>query len=298
MIYEDHERSFQRLRNLGVPKAPKNIEDIRKAFSDARIYDFYCKTDHEDHREIFFDHLHQSTDFSYCVFSSKKIIEFIRCKSEIGERNYLIDATFKVVPIGTFKQLLVIHYMKFDTVHPFVYILMSNKSQIAYAHVFKYIDTNIFSLRCSSFTTDYETGLKNALRSLFPNSRLVSCWFHFTQAIRRRATKSKSPLGPLIGSNEAVTKLYYKFQALALLHKNKILATFEELKEEALALNETAFTSFLKYYEDQWIKKVGNYTLLSTHLVQNIFQYFQIFILLIDCIVCSRKDQSPFRFGC
>lgn len=33
---------------------------------------------------------------------------------------------------------------------PFVHVLMSKKSEIAYTHVFKYIDENVFSLDCSS----------------------------------------------------------------------------------------------------------------------------------------------------
>lgn len=88
LIFEEHDRSLQRLRNKGVPKAPKTIEDIRNAFKHPQIYDFYCKTDHTDNREIFFDHLHESKDFAYCIFSSKKIINLIQSKTQIKERHY------------------------------------------------------------------------------------------------------------------------------------------------------------------------------------------------------------------
>lgn len=259
LIYHEVGRTLQRLRNRGVPKAPKSVDDIQKAFQKKDIYEFYCKTDHENSREVFFDYLYECDDFSYCIFSSKKIIQLIQSKTGINDRHYLIDATFKVVPYGPFTQLLIIHYAKFETIHPFVYILMSNKSQVAYTHVFKYIDKHIFSLRCASFTTDYETAMKNSLSTCFPNSKLVSCWFHYVQAIRRKVSKLQL-LFKLIRTDSNVTKIYYMFQALALLEKNMIISAFESLKIEALKMNAQAFTPFIEYFERQWIKKVCIFT--------------------------------------
>lgn len=95
LIYEDHIRAFQKARNVGVPKAPSTPAEIRDQFNRPEVYNVYGKTDHEDTREIFFDYLYEGKDFSYCIFSSKKIIDMIR-KIQIVDRHYLIDATFKV----------------------------------------------------------------------------------------------------------------------------------------------------------------------------------------------------------
>lgn len=96
LIYDDHVRSFQNARSVGVPKAPKTVSEIRAQYNKSEIFNVYGQTDHDDKREIFFDHLFEGKDFSYCIFSSKKIMTMIQKHMEVFERHYLIDATFKV----------------------------------------------------------------------------------------------------------------------------------------------------------------------------------------------------------
>lgn len=62
---------------------------------------------------------------------------------------------------------------------------MSSKSEITYMLIFKYLKKHVFSLECHSFTVDYETALQNALRKVFPGCDIVSCWFHFAQAVKK-----------------------------------------------------------------------------------------------------------------
>lgn len=119
LLYEDHERCLQKTRKLGVPKAPSNVDEIREAMKRSEIFDTYCRTFHTDVRDLFLDHLYDGKDFSYCIFSSKKIMQLIEEKIDVKDRHYFIDGTFKVVPYGCFTQLLVIHVGKFDTVHPY-----------------------------------------------------------------------------------------------------------------------------------------------------------------------------------
>lgn len=132
---------------------------------------------------------------------------------------------------------------------------MSNRTQIAYTRIFKYIDKHICSLLCARFTTDYETAMKNALRVCFPDSQLVSCWFHFVQAVRRKATKIPT-LYHLIRTNPKAAALYYKFQAIALLPPNLIDKAFSDLSRDATKFNRDAFQPFVDYFERQWINKV------------------------------------------
>lgn len=256
LLYADHERCLQKTRNLGVPKAPKTAKEIQEAINRPEIYDIYCKVNHTDKRDIFLDHLYDGKDFSYCVFTSKKIYFNYVKKLDVKNRHFLIDGTFKVVPFGCFNQLLVIHVQKFETVHPFVYVLMSNRTQVAYEHVFNYIHKHIFKLHCSSFTSDYEVAMKNALRSVFPESHLVSCWFHFVQAIRKKASKIPELL-KLISTVPEAAHIYYKFQSLALLRWDLIDAAFNKLANEALLFNKQAFEPFVDYFKRQWIVKVG-----------------------------------------
>lgn len=105
LIYEDHVRSFQNARNVGVPKAPKTVSEIRAQYNKPAIFNVYGQTDHDDKREIFFDHLYEGKDFSYCIFSSKKIMTMIQKHMEVFERHYLIDATFKVCFLFGFQNI-------------------------------------------------------------------------------------------------------------------------------------------------------------------------------------------------
>lgn len=239
---------------MGVPKAPQNVKEIREAINRTDIFDMYCKTNHIDKRDIFLDHLYDGADFSYCIFSSKKIINEIEKHIDVKDREFYIDGTFKVVPYGGFSQLLIIHIGRFDTVHPFIYVLMSKRTQIAYTRVFKYIHKHICSLLCARFYTDYEAAMKNSLASLFPESELVSCWFHFVQAVRRKASKIPD-LFHLLRTDSTATKFYYKFHAIPLLRHDLINAAFKRLSQDAKKYNR-AFEPFIHYFEKQWIQKV------------------------------------------
>lgn len=65
---------------------------------------------------------------------------------------------------------------------------MSCKKQKCYEHVFKYIDEDICRLN-GTFMTDYEYAMRNALAIQYPQAKLRCCWFHFCQAVKKKAAK-------------------------------------------------------------------------------------------------------------
>lgn len=78
---------------------------------------------------------------------------------------------------------------------------MSRKTQAAYEHVFRYIDENVLPLRgVASYTSDYEIAMRNALCELDPSVKRFACYFHYTQAVKRR-TWQTAGLVALIRSN-------------------------------------------------------------------------------------------------
>lgn len=167
----------------------------------------------------FFDTAYECKDYAYCVFSSKQTIELIEKEMKAKERNVLMDATFGITPVGPFYQLLVLYIRKHNKVcslaficlvfsfrfsfhfycsilnpffsfkvFPFAYVLMSRKTQRAYEAVFDYINSHVLQINnIASFTTDYELAMRNALKKLFPNVQRFACYFHFCQAVKRRA---------------------------------------------------------------------------------------------------------------
>lgn len=201
----------------------------------------------------------------------------------MDRRNYFMDATFKVCPYGEFKQLLIIYieYMEQVTINcslyiifyfdfhwkiylffsvqtiPFIFVLMTRKSEACYRHILTYIEKNVFSLKCASFMTDFETAMRNAVRSLYPRSKHFGCWFHFAQAVKRHASKIENFV-VTIRSNAQARKIYHKFMCIPLLPVHAIEDAFYELEIEALAFDSTFFQRFLRYFENQWIRKVRN----------------------------------------
>lgn len=139
---------------------------------------------------------------------------------------------------------------------PFIYVLMSCKKQKCYEHIFAYIHENVIAMECASFTTDYERAMRNALSKQYPNAVHRCCWFHFTQAVKRNASKIAGFV-PMIRGNVAERELYYKIMCLPLLPACLIREAFNVLNAKCLKfVGNEPFHGFVDYVERQWMEKV------------------------------------------
>lgn len=133
---------------------------------------------------------------------------------------------------------------------------MSRKCKEAYEAVFNYIDTHIIKIKgAASFMTDYELAMRKALKIFSPSSAFYACYFHFCQAVKRNAFQTDGFV-KFMRSNERAKSVYYRLLCLPLLPSEYIEKCFIELKNEADGINKLAFHSFMKYFKNQWIKKV------------------------------------------
>ena len=104
-----------------------------------------------------------------------------------------IDATFFFAPLG-FYQMLTFHGV-LSNGKTFVagFVLMESKSESNYIDIFCQLKTIIscqsLYLSPDLIMVDFEKALQNALKQVFSDSKLQGCWFHFTQALRRKAIK-------------------------------------------------------------------------------------------------------------
>lgn len=269
----------------------KNVDDILAAYSNQDIMSRFGIT---GNGQRFYKTAFACDQFEYCIFASDDVIGNIRDRIPSDRRNYLMDATFKICPYGTFNQLLIIYVSYLDSVKsyffvfclnrqlnffflqhivPFIYVLMSCKKQVCYEHLLAYIHDNIFDLDGASFTTDYELAMRNAIAKQYPNAVYRCCWFHFTQAVKRNASKIAGFVS-MIRGNVLERELYYKKMCLPLLPACTIRAAFAELKEKGLRIvNNVPFHRFLEYVERQWIEKV------SASISFSVFFFFCNFML-------------------
>lgn len=135
---------------------------------------------------------------------------------------------------------------------------MSGKDTRLYKEVFNYIEENVFKLMPSSFMTDFEAGLRRAIREHWQSIRelkLYSCWYHYCAAIRRRIRTLQ--LLELIADNSDARKIYRKLLSLPLLPTELIEHGYQLIKEDARAKNLLkAFRKFFQYFESFWLNLV------------------------------------------
>lgn len=136
---------------------------------------------------------------------------------------------------------------------------MSRKTRSCYGHLFSYIKENIFDMNCLSIATDFERAMWMPLKEMYPNVRFIKCWFHFTQAAKKRAQQTPQLIPYLRNpENSDALEIYYKLLSLPLLPASCIAEEFKILKIKARAKHRHVFDDFLSYYENQWIIKVSS----------------------------------------
>lgn len=91
---------------------------------------------------------------------------------------------------------------------------------------------------------------------------MVGCWFHYTNALWRKALKIPGFINQLNKNNHAEV-FFNKFLYLPLLKPNDITAAYQILKADAMDakyvkenMSESYFQPFIKYFESYWMKKV------------------------------------------
>lgn len=107
--YESMQRNLRQIRVKGLPKPPADCTEIEEAFDRSDIREKFGFTLHKESREVFYNGCYQNRSFSYCIFSSAKSIRLIDEHVSPENRTILMDATFSIVPLGCFSQILIIY---------------------------------------------------------------------------------------------------------------------------------------------------------------------------------------------
>lgn len=124
MDYEKHRRTLQRDKNRGIPNSPLNCAEVHQVFENENVMEVYGRSLHADGDQpnILLKHVNDDENVAYCLFASDKIINKIKANIAVDRRHLLMDATFKVCPFGSFKQLLIIYIGYMDKVTEFCII--------------------------------------------------------------------------------------------------------------------------------------------------------------------------------
>lgn len=131
---------------------------------------------------------------------------------------------------------------------------MTRRTKAAYIGLFEYIEANICHLNPLSFMTDFESGMRNAIRQVYPTCDIRGCYFHYSQAIRKRGQKITGFYEKIVADKE-MHRLFHKFLVLPLLPQDQICSAYDRLETSAQTYT-PIFDEFIKYFKMQWIVMV------------------------------------------
>lgn len=184
-------------------------------------------------------------DFLLCDDgNADKILIF--CSTEAREtiknvRHFFADGTFKSVP-PPFKQLYTVHGLTTAHITPLIYCLLPNKEQYTYERLFGMIKARIPDMNPEIFQTDYEMAAMNALQITFPTANIKGCFFHYAQALHKKAKQLH------LFNNKTIAL----FVALAHLPATLMPEGFLSIQFEVLS-NVEGWNDFVNYFLKQWM---------------------------------------------
>ncbi|XP_057325107.1 uncharacterized protein LOC130667497 [Microplitis mediator] len=177
-----------------------------------------------------------------------------------------IDATFDACPQfedTAIHQLLTIMVKvsnpssKEEKPIPCITVLMTNKAEVCYVKIFEFIKNKFPTFDPSSYMSDYEIGLHNALKRVFPKIIARHCYFHYSQAIFRKAQQLK-----LINKSKNsqtdpdIFIVLHQINRLPLFPPNLIEQAYSVIKEEAINDFGDMFNTFFDYFESFWLRQI------------------------------------------
>ena len=104
---------------------------------------------------------------------------------------------------------------------------MKKKCTGGYLEIFQKLKELCPEFALSVFISDFEKALKRAVKTAFPNAKIMGCYFHYSQAILRKV--NNLGLKRLYRKNKIVQRVVRMLIQLALLPYNKIQQGFDQI---------------------------------------------------------------------
>lgn len=134
---------------------------------------------------------------------------------------------------------------------------MTRKTAKSYLAVFEYIERNLFALGPKEFMTDFEDGMRLAIKKHWPNVVIRGCWFHLCRAIDNK-TRALGMV-KMLKSHQDARMLKKQLMSLPLLPADQIIEGYKAIKKMAKQCKMLKkLKSLFIYFENYWLKQVGS----------------------------------------
>uniref|UniRef100_A0A915LGH1 MULE transposase domain-containing protein n=1 Tax=Meloidogyne javanica TaxID=6303 RepID=A0A915LGH1_MELJA len=125
--------------------------------------------------------------------------------------------------------------------------------------------------RPTTIIIDFEKAVENSFRQQIPGASIHGCFFHFAQAVWRKA--QQIGMERRYVADEQYRCLIKMFTALTFCRPADVIGRFNELAEYFIgtAGNEDAHIQFLNYFESTWVGRAGRPPLFPREMWNNNF---------------------------
>ena len=139
---------------------------------------------------------------------------------------------------------------------PLVYVLLSNKSSATYCKMFSVLRESMFTLTNQPWNpnciiSDFESGLIDAVKGQFPNTKHAGCHFHFIQAVWCNASELNLAI-PYWDIPE-IAEFLQMCMALAFLPEDYVVSQFNQAFESLTEANKQLCARFTAYFKSTWL---------------------------------------------
>lgn len=179
------------------------------------------------------------------IFYSNSAAELMEQSEE-----YHIDGTFKYCP-KLFYQVVTIHCIYKNQAIPSAFIFLQKKEADTYVEALQHIRNNCFNKNLKRVLTDFESSLMIAVNTVFKDTTIKGCWFHYCQAIKKKLFSFG--LKSQYTSDWDFRFWIKRFLVLPLMPLEKIQQSMEIIFDKIPLVSDNKQIKFLHYYIKQWL---------------------------------------------
>ena len=200
----------------------------------------------------------------FIIFTS-----FPQLSNFVESNEIYIDNNYKAIPRGyKFIMSIMSFNSKTNKYIPVFIIPISHKSKVVYSYVFKAIiqiinDNKLsFDFNNKKIFCEFDYSMREALKELYPNSKLSSTYFHYIKKLWIKAKKFGLIHQKFIENKKIVI---FALESIVFIKKENIYNYFEDIKKYIKDVPNVIYSNFenyLKYFEKTFL--YSNYILFDS----------------------------------